>query len=76
MDPQYYLVKTGDWDGDGILDWILTPVFGDLKVSEADGTYPDYPYGTVLRQVASSGRRLCDHGTYLMPFELKIARLR
>ena len=67
MDPQYYLVKATDWDGNGVLDWILTPVCGDLKVKEADGTYSDYPYGTVLRQVVSSGQRVCDHGTYWMP---------
>jgi len=30
MDPQYYLFRAGNWDGNGILDWILTPVFGDL----------------------------------------------
>ena len=56
MDPQYYLVKATDWGGNGVLDWILTQVCGDLKVKEADGTYQDYPYGTVLRQVVSSGR--------------------
>jgi hypothetical protein len=75
MDPQYYLVKATDWDGNNIMDWILTPICGDLKVKEADGTYSDYPYGTVLRQVVSSGQRVCDHGTYWMPFELKIARM-
>jgi hypothetical protein len=76
QEPQYFTVKAGDWDQDGIMDWIITPFVERFKNKEADGTWTDYPYGCVPRRVTSSYFRSCDHGTYFMPFELKIARLK
>jgi hypothetical protein len=76
QEPQFFEVKGTDWDGDGLLDWIITPFAEHFKVKEDDGTYTDYPYGCLPRRVTSSAYRSCDHGTFWMPFELKIARMK
>jgi len=76
QDPFYVLVKATDSDSDGVMDWILTPVFGPLSVYDPESRiWTDYPEGSVPRLVRSNVSPDCNYGTYRMPFELKIARL-
>jgi len=74
QEPQYFTVKAVDFNGDGVMDWILTPFAERYKAVDLNGNLVDYPYGGVPRRVTSSAYRSCDHGTFLMPFELKITR--
>jgi len=66
----YLLVTAGDWDGDGVMDWILRTISGRLVVKEHDRT-TDLPQGDCFRL---TGGWPCEYGSFRLPFELKIAR--
>jgi hypothetical protein len=75
QEPQFFVVKAIGNQG-GITEWIITPFAERFKAKDHDGIYQDYPYGCVPRRVVSSAYASCNHGTFLMPFELKIARMK
>jgi hypothetical protein len=66
----YLLVTSGDWDGDGIMDWTLKTISGKLVVEEYDRT-TTLPDGDCFRL---TGGWPCEYGSFRLPFELKIAR--
>jgi hypothetical protein len=79
QEPQFFTVTAGDWDGDTVMDWTVTPFAERYKAVAKVNNVPtllDFPLGGVPRRMTSSAYRSCDHGTFFMPFELKLARLK
>jgi len=74
-EPYYFVVQAGNQNG--IAYWTIKPFAERFKaVDKEDGLLKDHDYGCVPRRVVSGISRDCDHGTYMMPFELKIERLK
>jgi hypothetical protein len=66
----YLLVTATDWDGNGVMDWILRTISGKLVVVAHDRT-DVLPQGDCFR--LTSGWP-CECGSFGLPFELRIAR--
>jgi hypothetical protein len=66
----YLLVTATDWDGDGVMDWILRTIPGKVVIKEWDRT-DVLPDGDCFRLTCGFP---CEYGSYKLPFELKIAR--
>jgi hypothetical protein len=66
----YLLVTATDWDGNGVMDWILRTISGRLVVVEHDRT-ADLPHGDCFKLTSGA---FCEIGSFWLPFELKIAR--
>jgi hypothetical protein len=76
VEPQFFVVKAYG-NQSGIAYWTITPFAERFKaIDKEDGFLKDYNYGCVPRRVTSSSYRSCNHGTFMMPFELKIERLK
>ena len=73
--PQVFVVKA--WGNQsGVSYWTITPFDGRFKAEDNHRILQDNIYGCVPRRVTSSAYSSCDHGTFMMPFELKIERLK
>ncbi len=68
----YLLVTATDWDGDGVMDWILRTIPGKLVVKEYDRTAV-LPDGDCFRLNSDYP---CGYGSFKLPYELKIARIK
>ena len=80
QEPHYFTVTATDFEpADGVMDWILRPYSerykAYTKINNVD-TFVDFPLGGIPRRVTSSSYRACDHGTFIMPWELKLSRLK
>ena len=67
----YLLVTATDWNGDGVMDWILKTISGQLVIKHYGRADDDLPNGDHFRMSSGS---FCYCGTFWMPFELKITR--
>lgn len=71
----YYFVVQAVGNQSGVAYWTLKPFADRFKaVDREDGLLKDHDYGCVPRRVVSGISRDCDHGTFIMPFELKLER--
>lgn len=67
----YVLVTATDWDGNGVMDWIIRTIPGRVKILQYDRATDVLPHGDCF--MLYSGWP-CEDGAFLLPFELKIAR--
>lgn len=67
----YLLVTATDWNGDGIMDWILRTIPGKIVIKQYDRADDVLLYGDGFKMV---GNWPCEYGTFSLPFELKIAK--
>jgi hypothetical protein len=67
----YVLVTATDWDGNGVMDWIIRTIPGRIKILQFDRATDVLPHGDCFK--LTSGWP-CEDGSFLLPFELKIAR--
>jgi hypothetical protein len=67
----YVLVTAGDWDGNGVMDWIIRTIPGRVKILQVDRATDVLPHGDCFK--LTSGWP-CEDGSFGLPFELKIAR--
>ena len=68
----YLLVTATDWDGDGAMDWILRSIPGKLVIKSYDRT-DILPDGDCFRLTCGYP---CEYGSFKLPVELKIAKLK
>lgn len=66
----YLLVTATDWNGDGVMDWILRSIPGRVVIKEWDRTC-ELACGDSFSMGADWP---CKYGSFGMPFELKIAK--
>lgn len=73
-EPQFFVVQAFG-NQSGVAYWTIKPVAERYKaVDPKDNILKDHDYGSVPRRVTSGISRDCNHGTFMMPFELKIER--
>lgn len=67
----YLLVTATDWNGDGVLDWILRTIPGKIVIKQYDRADDILPNGDAFRMTCGYP---CEYGGFQMPFELKITK--
>jgi hypothetical protein len=67
----YLLVTATDWNGDGVMDWILRTIPGKIVIKQYGRADDVLPYGDGFRLASDYP---CEYGAFQLPFELKIAR--
>jgi len=67
----YLLVEATDWDGNGVMDWILRTIPCKLVVKAFGRTDDVLPQGDCFKLTDGWP---CEYGSFGLPFELKIAR--
>jgi hypothetical protein len=67
----YVLVTATDWDGNGAMDWIIRTIPGRVKILQFDRATDVLPHGDCFKLLSGWP---CEDGSFLMPFEVKIAR--
>lgn len=67
----YVLVTATDWNGDGVMEWILRSIPGKIVIKQYDRADDVLLQGDAFRTVSDWP---CEYGSFILPFELKIAK--
>lgn len=77
LDPEapgsaaYLLVTATDWNGDGVMDWILRTIPGKVVIKQYGRADDVLPHGDGFLMTCGYP---CEYGSFSLPFELKIAK--